>query len=194
MSYIKVSLHYLEERKLHPTRGARFAASHRLRLTNSYNVAGQIAASVMLIIWSIVPLAVEVPSPKAFALLGTAASIAILALTLHQQAGTYVDASRLLEASARAIDRLRNEVAADIAAGLAEDSDRYRERSAQYANVLDENPVNHTELDVVVSRAQSSGQFGRVRAMLILHFRAGIGFWLCVAMVLLPATIIFCNG
>ena len=178
------SLNYLEENKLHPTRTARFAAARRLRLKNSYNITGQVIASVAMIIWSVVPLALKVTPPRGFEFFNIAASIALLALALYQQAGGYIDTARSLEASARAIDRLRGQVVADIGAGKESDPETYRLRAKKYADILEEHPVNHAWTDLEV--AGHRGFWSETRRILSLHFWAGAGCWFSLCAVLVP--------
>lgn len=134
----------------------------------------------------------DVSSPKELAVFGVAASVALLAITLHQQAGAHIDLARSLEISARAIDRLRSDVLADIGAGKAYEPEAYRSRARQYADIIDENPVNHDGWDLKIFLAESRGFFYRVVAVSSLHLRSGAGFGFCLIGVLMPA-IFFCQ-
>lgn len=154
----------MESSLLYPTRAARFYAARRLRLQNSYAYWSQIVCAICLIFWSMRP-AFGFSSPVSIDFYAAFASIAILAMTLAQQAAGYIDQARSLEASARRIDSIRRDLSAEIAAGNDLSPSSIKLIGRKYSKALEEFPVNHTALD----HHKKSG----VASFIILQLRAG---------------------
>jgi len=186
------SLTYLEEKLLHPTRGARFESARRMRLTHQYAMWGQGLSAVALIAWSLVPMFFpRLKENGNLELFSIVASVYILALTMHQQASAYIDKARSLEASARRVDALRKDVHASIMDGLDDDPTEYREKSRLYSEILEDNPINHDSFDYLLSSSKQ-GTFRYYWLRFQLHMRAGISLILCIVfVVVLPAGIAF---
>ena len=142
-----VDLSYLEG-IAHKTRSARFQAARRLRISHAYALISQLVASVALVFWSLVPVFYDhVAKSKELSLFNVIAAVVIFSIGIQQQAAKYIDRAASLEASGRSIDALRRIIQSDIMKGLGADGAVYAKRSRQYANALEENPVNHSSFD-----------------------------------------------
>lgn len=180
------SLTYLEERLLFPTRSARFASARRMRLAQSYAIWGQVTAAVALVGWSLAPAFFaglrENPSLPFFTVV---MSVYVMATALVQQFASYIDRARSLESSARRIDALRRSVQASIMEGKDRDADAFRDFSEKYAEVLEENPINHHQFDAL--HASAPGGTGKWWLFTVgLHIIAGLPMILSILVVFLP--------
>jgi hypothetical protein len=149
--------------RLWKTKGSRFVARERLRATNTLSITTVTMLSIYVIVSSIVLLAFSDQlndlNEKWLNIINVGLSVLIIAFSLIEASRDHLGAAETMNQSGLRIGEMYGVLSAKIEAGTLT-ADELESFEGEYASVLRESKLNHSNGDYTVFRIENWKEFG----------------------------------